>query len=190
MDPNTGYSLVLTIFWSLMTILWTFCFYSTIAWVLIVWYLTTFYLKYKFNEIHDSFLNSNKIKNKFSFLKDIEFHKRFASITSNLNKYLCMVIFIVYFIGTPALQLNMYCIHEKSTKFYVRFAAGFSFFSIFSMFFVMNLSSANVIHSAHKPYRLLYDFLIKTRLSIKEKLKVQELIEQLYNYHLFELFLC
>ena len=170
--------------------MWAFYFYSLCVCIAIVWYLTTLYLKYKFNEIHESFLNSMKFKNKFSFLKDIESHKRFASITSNLNRYLSMVIFIVYFIGTPALQLNMYCIHEKSTKFYVRFAAGFSFLSIFSMVFVMNLLCANVIHSAHKPYPLLYDFLIKTRLSIKEKLKVQELIEQLYNYHLFELFLC
>ena len=179
MDPNTGYSLILTIFWSVVSILWTYYAYSSCLYIFVVWYLTTLYFKYKFNEINDSFINSNKYRNKYSFLKDIEYHNRFAVILNNLSRYLNLVIFFFYYFGTFGGQLIFYISHEKNTKQMFRFVTAFVSLVLISMLFGMNLMSANVIHSAHKPYRLLYDFLIKTKLSLKDKFEVQEFIEHL-----------
>ena len=179
MDPNTGYSLILIIFWSVMTILWAFYFYSVCVCIAIVWYLTTLYFKYKFNEINDSFINSHKIRNQNLFLKDIENHNRVAIVINKLNINLSKVIFVVYYMVTPCIQLIFYCSNEKITKPYVSFALLLITFVFFSMIFLMNLLSANVIHSAHKPYRLLYGFLLKNRLKLREQFEIQTFIEQL-----------
>ena len=157
-DPNTGYSLILTIFWSVMSILVTFYGFSTFALIFLIWFFTTLYFKYKFNEINDSFIKSHKFLNKYSFLKDIESHNRFVRLMDHLNRFLSWIIFFVYYFGTPGVQMVCYITHEKSTIIMVRLVSGIITCVAFSIDFGMNLLSANVIHSAHKPYRLLYNF--------------------------------
>ena len=71
MDPNTGYSLIMTIFWSVITIVWSYYFYSVCVSIAIVLYLTTVFLKYKFNEINESFINSFKFRNKTYFFRTL-----------------------------------------------------------------------------------------------------------------------
>ena len=179
MDPNTGYSLILTIFWSVISILWTYYGYSLTLWLFATWYPTTLYFKYKFNEINESFINSHKNRNKNAFLKDIKYHNQIAIELNLLSKYFNLIIFFLYYIGTLGAQMICYISHEESTKHMFRFVAAFLSVVLISMMFGMNLLSANVIHSAHKPYRLLYDFLLKSKLSLREMFEVQTFIEQL-----------
>ena len=192
MDPNTDYLLISTIFWSVVTIFWALFFYSITVFELIVWYLTTLFLKYKFNEIDESFENCLKFHNNYQLLKVIEHHNRVSVFTSKMNKYFSKLIFVVYYIGTPALQLICYCSHEKSTKFYYRFVFNFVFLVIFSMVFVMNLMSADVIHSAHKSYPLMYKIMLKTKLNFRQKLRLQAFIQRLSDceigFHCLDMF--
>ena len=69
--------------------------------------------------------------------------------------------------------------HEKSTVFVVRILAAFISVTGFSIILLLNLMSANVIHSAHKSYPLLYKFLLKNHLSLKEVLKIESFIAHL-----------
>ena len=162
------------------------------AFVVIIWYLSTIFLKYKFTEIHELIERSVKTGDKRLLMNSIHLHNSVEVLTHSLNKYFKYLIFIVYYITTPTLELVCYVSHEESTAFLVRILMVFVFVLIFSMVFAMNLLSANVIHSAHKSYPLLYKFLLKNRLSLKEVLKIQSFIEHLsgreigfYCYNMF-----
>ena len=178
-DYNNGYLLIIVIFWVIISILWSMFFYSYVCLVVIIWYSTTLFLRYKFSEINESIETSFKTRDKHLLLHSIDCHNCAAVLTHSVNKYFSFLIYIVYYIGTPALQLICYVSHEKDTVLPIRFLAAFVFTSIFSMVFLMNLLSANVIHSAHKSYSRLYMFLAKNDLTLRDMLTIQTFIERL-----------
>ena len=179
LDSKNDYSIILVIFWSIVTILWSIYFYSVVTFVGIIWYLSTIFLKYIFTEIHELIERSVKTGDKRLLMNSIHFHNSVSVLTHCLNKYFKELIFFFYYMVTPCLELISYISHEKSTVFVARILAAFVVVLIFSLVFAMNLLSANVIHSAHKSYPLLYKFLLKNRLSLKELLKIQTFIEHL-----------
>ena len=183
-DPKTEYSIVIIIFWSIVTILWSIYFYSVVTFVAYIWYLSTIFLNYKFSEIHELIERSVKTGDKQLLMNSIHIHNSAAVLTHSLNKYFKELIFIVYYIATPGILLICYVSHEKSTEFVPRIVAAFVFVLIFSMVFAMNLLSANVIHSANKSYPLLYKFLLENRLTLKELLKIQSFVEHLSGHEI------
>ena len=167
------------LFWLTITLSWSVFFYSSIMIVGCIWFITALFLNYKFKEINELIERSVRIRDKDLLIKSIIIHNSVAVLTHRLNKYLNVLVFIVYYIGTPALQLQFYVSHEKSTVLALRFVCLVAFLSIFSMVFLMNLMSANLIKSAHKSDRLLYTFLIRNRLSLRNQLDIQSFIERL-----------
>ena len=178
-DSETKYSLFIFIFWSIVTILLPIYFYSMATFEIINWYLSTLFLKYKFTEILELIERSVKTGDKRLLMNSIHIHNSVEVLTHSLNKYFKELIFIVYYMATPSGQLICYVSHEKSTVFVVRILAAFLFVVIFSLFLLMNLLSANVIHSAHKSYPLLYTFMIENKLKIRDQLRVEAFIEHL-----------
>ena len=176
-DPNTGYSLIITIFWSFMSILWAISFYSFTPILMCSWYFSTLFLKYKFNEINESIEMSVRTGNTNLLMHSIYSHNSVAKLTKYLNKFFSFFIFIMYYIGTPGGELICYISHEKSTILTMRCVAAFVFGGGISMMIVMTLLSANVIHSAHKSYPLLYTFLIENKLNLRDSLTIQSFIE-------------
>ena len=179
LDPNSGYYFVLVIFWCIITVLWAIHFYGVLAFIGCFWFLTTLFLKYKFTEIHETIKRSVKTHDKISLLQSIHFHNNLSLFTKQLNKFFNVFIFIVYYFGTLSMELILYTTHEKSSVFSVRFAMSLVCFVIFSAMVFMTGMSANVIHSAHKSYPLLFQFLIENNLTIRERLQIFTFIEYL-----------
>ena len=179
MDPGNGYFIGILIFWCMIIILWSIFFYSFVAFGITLWYLITLFLIYKFKEINELIVKSFKFGNKYSLINAIQQHNTVSVLTQKINKSFSVFTFIIYYFGTPGLQLILYSIHEKSSTLYWQLIATVLFITIYTFIFTMNMMSVYLAKIAHKPSRTIYKYLLKHRLPIKQKLKIQDFTEHL-----------
>ena len=178
-DTNSGYILMNVIFWIFITIFNYTLFYAIVMYIIIIWYLITLLLKYRFSEINTELNTCLRINDINGVIYAIENHNLVEVITHKLNVFFNTLMFILYYMATPALQLVFYVSHQKDTYFYARFVAAFVSVIIYSLIFSMNLLSAQVISASHKSYPILYSFLVRNNMSIIQRLKIMSFIEKL-----------
>ena len=125
LEPNSGYYLILAIFWSVITLFWAISFYGILAFIGCFFYLTTLFLKYKFTEINETILRSIENHDIKTLLQTIVSHNKVSLLTKQLNRFFNVLIFVVYYLGTLSIQLMIYTTHEKSSKFLLRLAMAY-----------------------------------------------------------------
>ena len=181
LDPKSGFSLWLSIFWSFIFFIFLIQMYAMVSIGFVEWILSTLYLKYKFNEINAKILKSFRFQNNLLLLNAIKEHNSISKQTKQLNEFFSLMIYFLYNIATPALMILIYLTHEKDTNFYIRFVFSFIFCLVFLSVFLVNLFSSKVSNSSHKSYNILFKFLTQKRflISLKVKLKINGLIEKL-----------
>ena len=162
LDPNSGFSLILCIFWSFISIVTVLQFNAMVSVGFVIWVFAVLYLKYIFYEINEKLKISFDSKNYSILLQVINEHNSISKRTKQLNEFFSLFIFVIYFIGTPGLMIIIYLTHEKDTYYYIRYAFGFVFCLIFSIVFLVNLMSSQISQSSHKPYKLLFNSLHKS----------------------------
>ena len=135
LDPNSGFSLILCIFWSLIFLVLLLQLFGFVVTGFVMWVLSALYLKYKFYEINGKILKSFRFMNNSLLLNAINEHNSISEQTKQLNELFSLSIFLLYFIATPALMISMYLVNEKDTNYYMRFVFGFLFSLIFSIVF-------------------------------------------------------
>ena len=168
--------LPLVLFWSLVTILWAFFFYSICAFFICITYIATLFLKYKFDEIHQDMQRSINVR---QLMRSIVKHDETCLLVVKFDKYISVILFIIYYSGTPAVQLIAYVSHHNDTILLFRFVAGSVSIGFASLLFLMNYQSALVHKSAIKPYQTVYSVAAKHNLSYVEMLTIEKFLSRL-----------
>ena len=178
-EPGSNFSLLAIIIWSPITVIWLILFYATSAVGFCSWYLVALYLKSKFKEITEDIKQSLKTSNSILLMKAIIEHDLVSTKLNQMNKFYNFIIFIFYYGAVPALLLLVYISHAKETTFYMRIITLLIVFLLYGGVTMMNLISAMVAHSAHKPYPILFRYFVGKRHSLRHKLKIILFIERL-----------
>ena len=137
MDPNSGFTLLGVIFWSVMTFFWTVQFYALVSLGFVIIFVICLYLKFRFREITEEIKRHLNYRNSMLLIKTFKSHQDAAKLTSELNEFLKYVIFILYYFGTPGLEILAYLSHERNTTYYARFAGVFIFVIVFGVVFMI-----------------------------------------------------
>ena len=178
-DHDSGFLLSSIIFWSIPHFVYlVFLFYlscfGTVAAI-----ISTLYLKYRFQEINRKIELSLKLYSVVLLLNAITEHNTTSKQTKDLNDVWELIIFLIYYMTTPPLMVLLYLVHAKDIKYILRLVAGAGAFLFVLLLFSINLLSSMISGSAHKPRNVLYTFLMSVNISIAQKLKIINFIENL-----------
>jgi hypothetical protein len=128
-DPKMDFSLIKLI---INYILFTIFVNHGIAYVwlaLVVFFYTTLYLKYHFQQIKEQIQECVKTGNPQLLIDAIHEHNYFTELTEKLNEMLSIGLGTVYFCGTPAFDILLH-LSIYSENSYVRF---FMLYSVFKL---------------------------------------------------------
>ena len=191
-DQHSGFTLIGILFWTSLQFIWTLHFYGIVSVGFVVWFMTTLYLKYKFEEINENIEIGIEFKSYKSLISSIERHQLATQLTKQFNDFFSYILFSMYYFATPALQILIYLTHAKDTGFYPRFVFAFVFSVVFRALFSSTLMCTMVSKAAHRSNKVLHRFILSPKLSFQRRLKIMAFIEKLsgpdigyYCYNLF-----
>ena len=119
-------------------------------------------------------------------------HISISGYTNQLNNYLKVVIFCLYYIISPVLMNGIYVILSDKSDLYVRIVFSIVISLGTSVTFAINLMSSRVTHSARKPLKYLHRYLIENHMTVRQRLKTLDMIESLsgpdIGFHCLDLF--
>ena len=172
LDENSNFNLVSMIIWSVHV--WkTFTGYGVVMYSVIV------YLKYQFLEINESIEISLRNRDFPSLMKAYRNHTEVVKTLNLLNKMYKIVMFQIYFSVSPLIDYTIFIVTQKDTTFYLRLLCSSVGVNCFLMIFVLTYLCAGITKIAHNSRPLLYTFLLKTRLSVNENMRIESFIERL-----------
>ena len=107
-------------------------------------------------------------------------HKSIEISVIKLNKIYKMVIFLVYFIIGPGIDLSFYVVDgNHSMLIFTRILFFYIGSTILCFAFILNYMCASVTKAALKPHSPLHKFILVKKLPAKQKLKIQAFIQHL-----------
>ena len=112
-------------------------------------------------------------------LNTIGEHISISGYTNQLNNYLKVVIFCLYYIISPVLMIGIYLTLSDKSDVYFRIVFYFVISFGTSVTFAVTLMSSRVTHSARKPLKYLHRYLIENHMTVRQRLKTLNLIERL-----------
>ena len=113
-------------------------------------------------------------------MRAINQHNLVAIMTYKFNVHYKYILFVVYYFGTPAIEILLYLTFARgTTKTLFRFVAAFLFTIMFGVVFLVNYLSTRVSSSAHKSIDILYSHMNCKTLSLRHRLRVLVFIERL-----------
>ena len=159
-----------------------------------MYFWTTLYLKYHFQQIRETIQRCVKTGDSILLIDAIHEHNYFTELTWKLNEMMCLGLGITYFCCTPAidilLHLTIYCENLYLRSFYVLFLV-LNVSLLF--FFIFMISRISVV--AHNVSSDIHKFLLRkhtTKIELINKLKISSFIEKLYGscigYYCFDWF--
>ncbi len=177
-DPEMDFSLIELI---INYILFTICFSHSIAisWAsVVVCYISTLYLKYHFKQIQECVETGNTML----LIDTIHEHNYFTELTGKLNEMMPIGLGIVYFCGTPGIDILLHLAIYSENSYISLFYALF-FIQAFGciLLFVSTLSAVST--AAHNISSDLHKFLTRKhvrKIPLSSKLKILAFIEKLY----------
>ena len=177
-DPDTNYSLLLTIFWAIVTYI---CWDQGVSvfWAgLILASGTTYTLIIKFRKINDKIKICVK-QNKNDFIRYnlidlIEEHNYFTKITADINKTFRIGMFIIHFSAIPSFSLLFYCMHHRDVKNISKFIGGIGSIVAFIPLFLFPIFCARLINAAHSPYVVLLTYFSRIATSSSKKTRLKK----------------
>ena len=166
-------------FWTVCTTAWLTQLFGMICIGYFIIYAASNYLKYKFEEINMDIRMAIKLRTNTLLMRAINQHNLVAIMTYKFNVHYKYILFVVYYFGTPAIEILLYITFAKETKLMLRCVMGFLFITIFGVVFVVNYLSTRVSSSAHKSIHILYSHMNCKTLSLRHRLRVLVFIERL-----------
>ena len=177
--PDSGYHWTGIVFWSLITIIWAINYYATLVYVLGVVFSSLFYVKYKFIEINQLFDNLLKRRDSKPLLRAIRYHNSVSLLVKDMARYGNVLMFQIYYIGTPALALMLYNSQDPNGVFIWRLNLAITLVGLSISITYMVFFMSGVTRISNKPLDMMYKILIRMRLNRNQVLKVNEFIEHL-----------
>ena len=178
-DPKSGFSMLGVIFWSLMTLIWLIQFFGYIAEGSIIWIISNIYLKYQFLQINDKIKLAFRTNDQRYLIRLINDHHMTEKMTQELNGFFRYMILMIYYCGTPGIELLIYITHEPSTYFYARFVAVFLAITLFIVVFLLNFMSTSISSAAKKSRQAFHGFLSTRKVPSLIRLKLMNFVEVL-----------
>jgi len=179
-------------FWGLVCLIWLINIYSIAIGGFVTYILSSLYLKYQFEQINDQIEKNIKWGSVRKLMIAMSNHNSLTQSTIKLNLLFKYILFIIYYLAKPTLNLILYLTHGRDSSTILRIAAMIAFSFLISLIYSVNYFSTAVTKAAHKSYQLFFQFLIKRRLNIRDRLKILAFIEKLsgpnigfYCYDLF-----
>ena len=179
MDSWHEYSLLISIFWTIIQIIRLFDFYAIIFNAFNLYYLSVTHIKYRFMEIDEEISSCTKTKNYSNLLRSIKRHNEVCISTEKLNNELKYIIFIMYKLTKPALNLCIYGMMASDFPILTRLCCLMIFVMLFILMFLLNMVCASVSSVAKKPLKTLHKCLLNLRMSTKMRLEVMSFVEKL-----------
>ena len=180
------------IFFNICLFVWILQFYCIVCAGFVAWSAPLFYLKFKFREIHRMIEIYVKHNNMMALKNLISQHNTLSVQTRLIDDVFMFVIFILYYVASPALMLFLYLLRAKDTIDLVRPIIIFILFLVYFVVFYLNLVCAQISHTAAKPRTLLFKVLIESHCSIDDRIKIMQFIEKLsgpdIGFHCWNLF--
>ena len=178
-DPKSGFSTIGVVFWSVLTLIWTIQFYGNVLVLFIIWFMVTFCVKNQFFENNDKIKRALRTNNQLFLIRLINDHHKAEKMTVELNQFFRLLIFVLYYCATPALEILIYLSHDPTTYFYARFAIIFIFVMVFGVVFLVNYMSAQISKAAKKSCPALYTHLSRMSSTLSTRWKLVNFIETL-----------
>jgi hypothetical protein len=192
-DSDFEFSIIITIPNAIVLFVWiNHCF--AVVWVGVVFlYIISLHLKYSFRQLKDMMKQNLKSRNLVLLIDKIHKHDYYSKLTLDWNKHFKYILFIIYFLKTPLLNIVLYLtVSEVNT--YLRLFWGFIAFNFTYTAFIANYICSSVSSSAHDFTSDLYAFLSNKRIIIpvQHRLKISGFIEKLcgpvIGYYCYDLF--
>ena len=148
----------------------------------ITWYSICVYLKYQFGEINQLIEFSLRTKNTKSLLNAILRYKSIEQTVNELNKMYKIMLFMVYLFSAPGIDMSIYIFQRKDTSDIMKLISISVGTVGFTLIFAVSYLCAQVLKTAHKSRPLLYSFIIENKLSVNQKMKIQNFLERLSSH--------
>ena len=175
-NNNTNYLIILyIIMWDLFLIICLTQLYGMVSIGFISFFVHIQLFKYKYNEINLQINKSFKYKVNNLLFNAIREHKLTTGIVKKLNDNVCVWIFILYFFCPIILNLLLYFSQTTELLVIQIFVASIAFGEV-AIVYLLTYVCANVTKSAHKPLRILHQFMINSDLSYRQRLKIMDFI--------------
>ena len=106
-------------------------------------------------------------------------HNANCKLTVELNNFFKVLIFLLYYFGSPALMILMTLTHSKNNITIAKFVSLFIFIIVFGVVFSLNINSSRVSGSARKSVKHLLRYMSENILTRKQRVKTMTYIERL-----------
>ena len=191
-DNKYNFSIILVIFFTICIIVWSLQYFCIVCAGFVAWTVPFFYLKFKFNEIYETIEFCVKHNNIDVLKRVISQHNRLAIQTKLIDDVFMFVVFILYYVGSPALMLMLYLSHAKESSYLSRPIFIFIVSIVSFVVLYLNLICAQISHSAEKPRKFMFKYLIQHDINIEDRIKIMQFIEKLsgpdIGFHCWNLF--
>ena len=178
-DPESGFSLILVLFWQVPTYLFFQQFFSIVLVGFSQWALNVLYIKYALIKVNKRIRYSLTYGNPQLVFKALNEHRKIVLFCEEINHYYKYMIFILYYMCSPALMLDIYYICSKKTEIVGLVLGGVIFVVAYSVVFGLNMFSSQITEKAHRPRLHLYGYLNEMPLKLSDRMKIMSVIEWL-----------
>ena len=178
-DPESGFSLVMVVLWLVPTYLFFQQFFSIVLVGFSQWALNVLYIKYVLINLNEKIRWSLNLKDPQMVFKAMNEHRTIVLFCEEINHYYKYMIFILYYMCSPALMLDIYYICSVETDIVGVVLGGVIFVVAYSVVFGLNLISSQISQKAHRPRIFLYGYLSERGIRIRDRMKIVSLIEWL-----------
>ena len=176
---SRDYNLTCFIFWSVITLVAQINAQSQFAFLISLTLLAEFYLKNKFKDLDESLAYFIDLGDTKSIMRVIFEHNSLAVLFHRLNKSGSFYVFLLYYFGTPALQLMSYMTHQESTTLHARYTSWGFILVYLPVITLITMMAANISRWAHRPLSRINSLVAKSKLNLFYQMKFQIFIERL-----------
>ena len=179
MDESSGIMLITTLFFMSCFFIWLIQFYSLVCAGCILWTIPVLYFKYKFDEMHDRIQHLIKLKNNKEIFVAIKDHHAISIMLEGIDMVFKKILLVLYYVGSPALMMLVCVCQIPETNPYARPVCLFIVVMVYLVVFYLNLISSQISHSAAKPRKLFYRYLMRKSIGLTSRVKMSRFIEHL-----------
>jgi hypothetical protein len=169
-----NYCLPIIVIWYLIIVLWAFIEGSHCLIAATVFYIIIYYLKLRFKQIGRLIkqIRNNNNNNLNLLMKLISSHNKLTIDTKNCNVFFSLCLFVVYYIGTLAVNLILISTIYVKFNIYSRLASiGLTLIGFISLF-IVNYSIGQLSKEAHGSYNFIYSILVKRKFQLMIRMEV------------------
>jgi hypothetical protein len=164
-DSEFEFSIIIAIVNTIVLFVWlNHC--VAVVWVgFVILYIVSLHLKYSLRQLKDMMKQNLRFENSVLIIDKIHKHNYYSKLTLDWNQSFKYVLFIVFYLTTPVLNIIVY-LTVSEVNIYLRIFFGLLTFNFFYIVFIANYICSSLSSSAHDFTSDLYAFLSNKRIII------------------------